>query len=200
MKPEIVQPTSKNLTDLSFTLKWLPIDTGLLQSYTLFYTSRMISQLPVAKRQIKNEINIPVHSTNYTVKDLMPFSLYCFSLQASYAQEGVVFSDDLSDAICDINTPPLGEFVINFTLYFPADWGLSDSENYVITIVETVIFTITNIVMVVGQRNINLSSIVSSHDSRLLFHQPNWQVYCKSSYRITIQMVRQSTNSPKLSR
>ena len=128
----------------------------------------MISQLPVGKRQIENEINIPVHSTNYTVKDLMPFSSYCFSLQASYAQEDVVFSNDQSDAICNINTPPLGEFVINFTLYFPTDWGLSDSENYAITIVETVIFTIMNTIMIVGQRNMNLSSIVSNHDSRLL--------------------------------
>ena len=71
----------------------------------------MISQLPVAKRQIENQINISVHSTNYTVENLMPFSSYCFSLQASYAQEAVVFSHRQSDAICDINTPPLGEFV-----------------------------------------------------------------------------------------
>ena len=115
-----MQPTNKNLTDLSFTLKWSPIDTELLQSYTLFYTSFMINQLPVAKRQSENPISLklPANSTNYTVNNLIPFSTYCFSLQASYAQESVEFSNKQGDAICDIITPPLGEFVINFTPSF----------------------------------------------------------------------------------
>ena len=120
-----MQPTNKNLTDLSFTLKWSPIDTGLLQNYTLFYTSRMINQLPVAKRQSENQVSLklPAHSTNYTVNNLIPFSTYCFSLQASYAQENIVFSNEQSDDICNIITPPLGEFLINFRL------GLSDGDH-----------------------------------------------------------------------
>ena len=78
--------------------------------------------------------------------------------------------------------------------------GLSNSENYAITIVETVIFTIMNTIMIVDlyrdykQRSMNLSSLISGHDSRLLFQ----------SYKITIQIVRQFTilfmNSLKLSR
>ena len=74
----------------------------------------MINQLPVAKRQTQNQISIPAHSTNYTVENLMPFSSHCFSLQASYAQEGIVFSDKQSGDVCDINTPPLGEFLPHF--------------------------------------------------------------------------------------
>ena len=69
----------------------------------------------MAKRQTQNLISIPAHSANYTVENLIPFSSYCFSLQASYAQEGIVFSNKQSVDICDINTPPLGEFLPHFS-------------------------------------------------------------------------------------
>ena len=50
--------------------------------------------------------------------------------------------------------------------------GLSDSEYYAI---ETVIFTMMNTIVIVGlcgfiSTNTNLSSIVSAHDFKLIFH------------------------------
>ena len=109
VQPVLTQPTNKNLTDLSFTLEWLPVTAGILQNYTLSYTS-----VPLVKRQTDGMFSIPAGSANYTVKNLTPYFSYCFSLQAMYAQEGVVFSQEQSEEICDINTPPLGEFVINY--------------------------------------------------------------------------------------
>ena len=109
MQPVLIQPTNKNLTDLSFTLEWSPVIAGFLQNYTLSYRS-----VPLVKRQTDGVFSIPAGSTSYTVENLTPYSSYCFSLQATYAQEGVVFSQKQSDEICDIITPPLGEFVIKF--------------------------------------------------------------------------------------
>lgn len=110
VEPVIVQPKDKNLTDLSFTLEWSPITTPLLQNYTLNYTSR--SHLTPVKRQTDNQFiseTIPAGLFSYTVGNMTPYSSYCFSLQASYVQEGIVFSQEQSGKICDINTPPIGE-------------------------------------------------------------------------------------------
>ena len=116
VQPVLTQPTNKNLTDLSFTLEWSPVTVGLLQNYTLSYTS-----VPLVKRQADGVFSIPAGSTHYTVENLIPYSSYCFSLQATYAQGDVVFSQEQSDEICNINTPPLGEFVIKFSPSLPAD-------------------------------------------------------------------------------
>ena len=102
-------PTNKNLSSLSFTLEWSAIDVGLLYNYTLIYYST--GQLPVAKRQAEEqEITIPANSTSYTVENLTPFSSYCFTLDALYVQQGIVFDRQPSNELCDINTPPLSEF------------------------------------------------------------------------------------------
>ena len=117
VKPVLMQPTNKNLTDLSFTIEWSPVTTGLLQNYTLSYTS-----VPSMKRQAEElflEIIIPAESTSYTVENLTPYSSYCFSLQANYAQEDVVFSQKQSDEVCDINTPPISKFAIKISPSFP---------------------------------------------------------------------------------
>ena len=117
VKPVLMQPTNKNLTDLSFTIEWSLVTTGLLQNYTLSY--RSVSSV---KRQVEEpflKIIIPAESTSYTVKNLTPYSSYCFLLQANYAQEDVVFSQKQSDEICDINTPPIGKLVIKISPSFP---------------------------------------------------------------------------------
>ena len=107
-KPEIMVPTNKNLSSLSFTLEWSTIDTGLLHNYTLSYYS--IGQLPVVKRLTeREEITIPADSTSYTVENLTPFSSYCFTLEALYVQQDIVFDRQRSE-LCDINTPPLSKF------------------------------------------------------------------------------------------
>jgi len=112
VEPEVVQPTNKNLIDLSFTLEWSPVTTQLLQSYTLSYSYR--SQLDVMKRQTDEQVisveNISTNSTSFTVEDLTPYSSYCFWLEAVYSQKGFTFSCEKSDKICNINTPPLGKF------------------------------------------------------------------------------------------
>ena len=112
-----MQPTIKNLTDLSFTLEWSPVNnTELLQNYSLSYHS--VSHLSVEKRQTDSKtVSIPAGSTSYTVDNLIPYSEYCFSLEAIYAQKGIVFSNKISEEICDINTPPIGEFTVNLPYF-----------------------------------------------------------------------------------
>ena len=117
VKPVLMQPTNKNLTDFSFTIEWSPVTTGLLQNYTLSY--RSVSSVKRQAEEPLPEIIIPAGSTSYTVKNLTPYSSYCFSLQATYAQEGVVFSQKQSDEICDVNTPPIGKFMIKISPSFP---------------------------------------------------------------------------------
>ena len=97
---------------------------------------------------------------------------------------------------------------------------LSDSENFTITIVEIVIFTIVNTITIVNLLNISLHATKIKHGflkcyetitvlNCILYHFRRFLlvsllIFHTNSCKITIQMVRESTitivNRPRLSR
>ena len=95
-------------------------------------------------------------------------------------------------------------------LYNISELGLSDGENFAITIVEIVILTIMNTIMIVDLLNISIHNTkikhgflntINYHSFRLLLYSFKKFLLVKlaridfhtNSCEITIQMVRQST-------
>ncbi|XP_065904635.1 receptor-type tyrosine-protein phosphatase S-like isoform X2 [Dysidea avara] len=107
-KPVVMEPSNKELTGLSFTLRWPSMsDNPLLDHYNILYTNRSLRDM--VKRQVNNQAyqidGISRDATEYTITDLTPYSTYCFWLRALFSQDSVRFTDEDSEMICDVKTP-----------------------------------------------------------------------------------------------
>jgi len=116
----VIEPLNKELTDLSFTLRWPSVsDNPLLDEYNIFYNNQ--SLLGRVKRQGSNQVyqidKIPRDSTEYTITDLTPYSTYCFWVRAVFSQDNVSFANEDSDKICDVTTPPVGTLIYKVFYY-----------------------------------------------------------------------------------
>ena len=98
------------LSELSFTMQWDPLpNTTLLHSFTIYYTNRsLLEQSRVKRRQIPDDYTaiegISASSREYSISNLLPYSTYCFWLQAVYAQGNVTFDTKDSELLCGITT------------------------------------------------------------------------------------------------
>ncbi|XP_065904697.1 receptor-type tyrosine-protein phosphatase F-like isoform X2 [Dysidea avara] len=111
-KPQLLMdlPDTK-LSELTFTMKWDPLpNTTLLHSFTVYYNNHsLLEQSQVERRQLPDSSiaidGISATSNEYKVDNLLPYSTYCFWLQAVYAQANVTFDTKESEMLCGITTP-----------------------------------------------------------------------------------------------
>jgi len=104
---------NKELSKLSFTLHWYPLlNKTYLDSFVVFYSNHsLIGQKTQFKRQQLIQTSIGPLSSNlseYVVENLIPYSTYCFWLQAVYSKKDIVFDHKESDMLCDVITPSTG--------------------------------------------------------------------------------------------
>jgi len=104
----------KKLSTFSFTMQWDPLPNAtLLHSFTVHYNNHsLLDQSQVERRQLPDGSTtidgISASSHEYRVDNLLPYSTYCFWLQAVYAQGNVTFDTKDSEMLCGITTPAAG--------------------------------------------------------------------------------------------
>lgn len=122
-EPILMDTVNRQLTNLSFTLHWHPLpNKTFLDSFILFYTKTNLIYLhtQVKRQQLNQATSIGPISSNlleYTVSNLLPFSTYCFWLQAVYSKDNVTFDHKESEMLCDIVTPPTGNLLHDCLLF-----------------------------------------------------------------------------------
>ena len=114
-KPQLLMdPPDTKLFELSFTMQWDPLpNTTLLHSFTVYYNNHsLLEQSRAGRRQLPDGSfaidSISASSLEYKVDNLLPYSTYCFWLQAVYAQGNVMFDAQDSQMLCEITTPAAG--------------------------------------------------------------------------------------------